>query len=265
MQRRPFDRLSAALRRAAAAAFVCAVVPAHVFAQCPAEDWIEYKGTRLKHLPGSTAYFYLATHMAVDADGAPNAYHPDNTGLDFLANAGFPNGGWKGVLVVDPVDSNRPFIQTSGPFAGFFLAKTTLEDPGRATTDPARYVDATTFPYLVFPSSFHRLTGTGTLGDLGIAFNVASGEGVPFLVADIGPADARLGEVSIRMAESLGGQNVSPRTGAGVPRGTFMYVIFPRSRRRPAWPVSMESMTAALAELVQSVGGESVLRRCMAS
>ena len=34
--------------------------------------------------------------MTIDADGAPNAYHPDNTGLDDLANAGTP-GRWEGL------------------------------------------------------------------------------------------------------------------------------------------------------------------------
>ncbi len=46
-------------------------------------------------LPGSPAFFYEAG-MTIDADGAPNAYHPDNTGLDDLRNAGAP-GYWEGL------------------------------------------------------------------------------------------------------------------------------------------------------------------------
>ena len=30
------------------------------------------------------------TGMAIDAEGAPNAYHPKDIGLDSLKNAGFP-------------------------------------------------------------------------------------------------------------------------------------------------------------------------------
>ena len=45
--------------------------------------------------PDSTAFFY-ESGMTIDADGAPNAYHPDNTGLDDLANAGAP-GSWQGL------------------------------------------------------------------------------------------------------------------------------------------------------------------------
>ena len=47
------------------------------------------------HLPGSPVFFYEAG-MTIDADGAPNAYHPDNTGLDDLRNAGAP-GNWEGL------------------------------------------------------------------------------------------------------------------------------------------------------------------------
>src|SRR5215475_9918124 len=42
---------------------------------------------------------------AVDADGSngqngnPFAYRIDDRGLDALANAGFPNGGWRNVLL----------------------------------------------------------------------------------------------------------------------------------------------------------------------
>ena len=46
-------------------------------------------------LAGTSAFFY-ESGMTIDADGAPNAYHPDNTGLDDLANAGAP-GRWEGL------------------------------------------------------------------------------------------------------------------------------------------------------------------------
>lgn len=122
----------------------------------------------MRKFPGSDAYFYVTERMAIDADGAPNAYHPHDTGLDALANAGFPNGGWKSILAVDPLDPTTPFVQTVGPFAGFFVSKTTLQDPTRKETDPLRYVDSTKVPYLVFPGAFHALTGTGTTGDVGL-------------------------------------------------------------------------------------------------
>ena len=153
-------------------------------ANCDAIDFLTYEGTVARKFPGSTAYFYVTDRMAIDADGAPNAYHPEDRGIDALANAGFPNGGWKSILAVDPHDPAKPFVQPAGPFAGFFVSKTTLQDPTRAETDPARYVDSTRVPYLVFPGAFHALAGTGTMGDLAMARNLRTGAVTAAIVAD---------------------------------------------------------------------------------
>ena len=46
-----------------------------------------------------SAFFYEAG-MMIDADGAPEAYNPDNkSGLDYLGNAGTPGNWW--ALVTD--------------------------------------------------------------------------------------------------------------------------------------------------------------------
>ena len=77
--------------------------------------------------------------MTIDADGAPNAYNPDNTGLDDLSNAGEP-GDWDGI-VADR--GGEPFIQgPDDPFPGFYVSCTALVDWSKLRTDPARYVDA---------------------------------------------------------------------------------------------------------------------------
>jgi hypothetical protein len=144
-----------------------------------------------------TAYTYVTSDVEIDADGAPNAYHPNDTGLDALANAGFPHGGWPSVLVTDPENNGRPFVQRTGPFAGFFVSKTSLEDPNAPTTEPRRYVDATAFPYIVFPGAFEQLEGTGVLGDIVLAKHIQRGLTSSALVADIGPTNAPLGEISI--------------------------------------------------------------------
>jgi hypothetical protein len=86
------------------------------------------------------AYTYVTSHIEIDADGAPNAYHPRDTGLDALANAGYPHGGWRSVLVEDPEHPGQAFVQPAGAFAGFFVSKTTLEDGGAPATEPRRYV-----------------------------------------------------------------------------------------------------------------------------
>lgn len=230
---------------------------------CDAIDFLTYEGTAVRTFPGTPAYFYVTDRMAIDADGAPNAYHPEDRGIDALANAGFPHGGWKSILAVDPRDTDKPFVQPAGPFAGFFVSKTTLQDPTRAETDPARYVDSTRVPYLVFPGAFHALTGTGTMGDLAMARNLRTGEVTAAIVADAGPRNAPLGEVSIRLATNLGGVSVNPRNGHGMPRGPFLYALFPRTRLTPKWPVAIETLEATANAALAAIGGWDRLLACV--
>ena len=119
-------------------------------------------------------------------------------------------------------------------------------------------------PYIVFPGEFFKLKGSGDFGDVGLAINLDNGNESPFIIADAGPQKAPLGEVSIRLAENLGGTNVSPRTGAGMPRGRFTYLVFPRSKLNPAWPVSSEQLQKHTQELLAAIGGWDRVRNCVA-
>jgi len=230
---------------------------------CDAVDFLVYEGTLVRKFPGNDVYFYVIDRMAIDADGAPNAYHPQDKGIDALANAGFPNGGWKAILALDPLDSTKPFVQTAGPFAGFFVSKTTLQDPTRAETDPSRYVDATKTPYVVFPGAFHALNGTGTMGDLAVVRNLRNGKISTAIVADGGPKNAPLGEVSIRLAENLGGSNVNPRNGSGMPKGPFLYVHFSKSRSTPSWPMTIATMDDLANSALTEIGGWERVLACV--
>lgn len=231
---------------------------------CNSEHWTEYKNIDLFKLTEASAYYFVTTHMAIDADGAPNAYHPDDIGLDYLANAGYPDKAWwKDVLAVDPENPDRAYVQDSGEFSGYFVSKTSLQDTAQAVTDPKRYVDARHIPYLVFPGAFYRMKGTGILGDLGLAVNLSSGAKTAFVIADIGPTQAPLGEVSISLAERLGGQDVSPRTGAGVPQGRILYILFPYSGRDHKWPLSYQQMSEAVEGLLRSAGGLDAVLSCV--
>jgi hypothetical protein len=245
-------------------------------AMCEFTHWIKYQNTSLLKHASTSAYIFQSVKVKVDADGAPNAYHPDDVGLhcvtgngfkglDCPANAGYPNHSWwNSVLVPDQSDPTRAYVQkASSTFAGYFVSQTTLQDRTKETTDPAKFVDSRTVPYLVFPRKFHELAGTGTIGDLGYAVNLQSEKSSPFIVADVGPADAELGEMSIALAVALGGSNPNPRTGAGIPVGKTIYVIFPRSRFTPAWPVSNEKVSAQADKLFNAVGGKAALGNCI--
>lgn len=192
-----------------------------------------FRGTRILRQVSNLAYAYETTNKAVDADGAPNAYHPDDTGLDFLANAGYPTTNWwDSVLVPDPAHPSRAFIQPSGQFEGYFVSMTSLRSPGGDKFDPATYVDATRVPYVVLPSGFTSLPHVARPGDVGFAAHLASGMTTSFIVGDTGGGSgAKLGEGSIALFTALGGQNPNPRNGSGVPTGKVQYILFPGSRR----------------------------------
>jgi len=79
--------------------------------------------------------------MYVDADGAPNAYGPNNRGLDFTANA--IRGGR--FLSVATHPDGKPIIQRSGRYKGFYVSTTSLHNAAgspmasRHTLTPGKY------------------------------------------------------------------------------------------------------------------------------
>jgi len=84
--------------------------------------------------PDNHAFFFISG-MSIDADGAPNAYHPDDTGLDELANAGSPTD-WNGVITDR---EGNPLIQEErDPFPGYYISCTSLADKTKefTTLDP---------------------------------------------------------------------------------------------------------------------------------
>jgi hypothetical protein len=42
---------------------------------CEPDPWLTYQGTQVWSVPPGPAFAYSTGRMAIDADGAPNAYH----------------------------------------------------------------------------------------------------------------------------------------------------------------------------------------------
>lgn len=157
--------------------------------------------------------------MAIDADGSPRAYHPtdDDKALDYRAN-GYP---WAIVKVRE-----KPYIQKKGdPAPGFYVSTTSLHDPEKALTDPARYVNAETVPYLAIAPRLRDDEGV-SLGDLAAAVDLQTGQTAYAIVADIGNDDT-VGEGSIALAKDLG-LDFTPKKG-GTPVD-ILYIVFPGNR-----------------------------------
>ncbi len=213
-------------------------------------------------LSGSPAFFYEAG-MTIDADGAPNAYHPDNTGLDDLANAGTP-GRWEG-LAKDA--DGEPYIQgPDDPYPGYYVSATALTDRSKAVSDPARYVDASKIPFVVLPGGMARQLGARP-GDFAVVFNPRNGKSSYAIFGDVGPFD-RIGEGSVALAENLGIRSDARNGGA---RRGILYLVFPGSGNgRPrtideisvegekllhAWEVSASQDACAAPKPVQASEG----------
>lgn len=228
-----------------------------------------FRGTTVYHQRDGLAYAYTTTHAAVDADGAPNAYHPDDVGkkcgkephvgLECPAHAGYPNTTWwNKVLVPDPHTPTKAYVQKGGQYDGFFVCMTSLRQSGGDKYSPATYVDAREIPYVVIPTGFDDLPFCAKQGDVGFACHKENGKSTAFIVADYGGGkDAKLGEASIALFEALGGKDVNPQNGAGVAKGTYQYVIFRNSSPEPShrWPRTNRSIEDQVRNLISQTPG----------
>lgn len=186
--------------------------------------------------------------MTVDADGSPRAYHPRNTGLDALGNAGRP-GNWWGIAT----DSRgKPYVQgPNDPAPGHYVSTTALVDGRFKPSDPRRYVNSEEIPFIAVPP---QLKDQGVkLGDLVAVRNERTGKTVFAVVADIGPRD-HIGEGSIKLAQELGINADARRGGAS---SGVSYVVFPGSKQ--SWPLSHAQIQEQGRRLYDSFGGDEQL------
>ena len=168
-------------------------------------------------LLNSRAFFFVSG-MTIDADGAPNAYNPDDTGLDELANAGAP-AHWNGIIT--DRDGNPLIQQESDPFPGYYISCTSLSDDAKKFTDPTGYVDASKIPYVVLPQDVAD-RGGARLGDFAVVMNLRNGKSSFAIYADIGT----LGEGSVALADALGIWSDARRGGES---DGILYLLFPGS------------------------------------
>lgn len=241
----------------AAATFLARVRTGPGVVPCDKIERLRVGAVHVWQLPGQTAFFYEAG-LAVDADGAPTAYHPppdSDRGLDALANAGSP-GHWFGIVTDTGEPDGNPIVQgAADPAPGFYVSATSLQDRARSRHDPRRYVDATRIPYIVLPPVV-RDRFQVKLGDFAMVCRRGNRQLSGAIFADIGPA-SHLGEGSVALAEALG-IPASPRTGGT--DGGVIYVVFPGSgdgRPRP-----LEEIAAEAQQRFAAMGGLAQLDAC---
>lgn len=195
--------------------------------------------------------------MAIDADGAFRAYHPnDRSGLDALAHAGH-RGDWWALVTDNGKPNGHPVIQgQSDPAPGFYVSATALYDARKHNPrDPHRYVDAATIPYVVLhPDALRH----AHLGDFATVLNLQNGKHSSAIVADESAPNLPVGEASIALARRLGIAS-DPRHG-GKPDAAILYLIYPNSGN--GRPRSLREIVANASHLFTAWGGLAQLRAC---
>jgi len=195
--------------------------------------------------------------FTIDADGAPNAYGPDNRGLDDIANAGSP-GNWYG-LATDAQDcgpTGTPLHQsTNDPAPGFYVSTTSMTNPAVQDCRKQRnYVDSTSIPYVALPKAIAKLDKNR--GNL-VVIERLSGGSPEFAVLADGAPSYGFGEGSIELATRLG-LNSDPRRGGTSQRE----IVFLEFTDRMGFPASADEVRSNSSAAFAKWGGEARLKVC---
>ena len=221
----------------------------------------------MKRLQGDKREFFWTNALQCDADGSPNAYNPDDTGIDYLANAGSP-GNWWGIAT-DDGSSGKPYVQgeypagSYAPFKGYYVSTTSLEDASFPESDVRRYADAVNLSFIVLPG-ISDIAGTGAkLGDYAYVHSADTGKSAFAVYADVGPR-TQIGEASVALHLALGhdpyNHHTVNRVVSGIDSGVLV-LVFPGSGdgQLPS-QAEVESKGAAA---LQAWGGAARVEKCL--
>ena len=201
------------------------------------------RNPQFQHILGGVVFYEGG--LAIDADGSPRAYGPNNTGLDYTANAGHP-GDWYGVVTDS---SGNPVVQgPNAPHPGMYISTTALQDHSKAITDTARYVDSESVNYISVASDLIKLYGI-RMGDVAAVYYRNTNTLCSAVCADVGPR-GKYGEGSIALASQLG-MSANPKHGGC--DNNVVTVIFVNSHS--AWPIADNIILELVQSLLQQAGG----------
>ena len=242
--------------------------------------------------PGSKAIAF-ASQMQVNTDGAPDSYHPDDTGITHICNGVSvgPACTWKASCLPEfkqakaehfrgptkicffamATDANGlPIIQGgTDPKPGYFVSTTALHQPGENIRTPQAQLDSNTVPFAVIPGTWQTSGKPGPrLGDFGVAYRRSNGKSAFFVIGDTGPRN-KLGEGSVALHQALGNDPFMLRFGVrrarkGIGDRDVLYVVFPNSAQ-PNLRLDAASIERFASPLLDRFGGIERLKACAAS
>jgi len=182
---------------------------------------------------GISGYFFRAK-MAVDVDGGPHAYHPEDY---------YPNNIAKSYDYLDNLSlSDRHGIQGEtgvGPANGFIVSGTSASDDRFPSNDTRHWVNAEIIPYIVLTGKFPNAEGFPLIakGDAALVADLKTGFWSPAVFADYGRA---VGESSLALAWNMGldpTKSKRPPKVTGYDEQRFVYLAFPNANVDPPWPL----------------------------
>eukprot|EP00161_Ancyromonas_sigmoides_P008313 TRINITY_DN207_c0_g1_i11.p1 TRINITY_DN207_c0_g1~~TRINITY_DN207_c0_g1_i11.p1 ORF type:complete len:496 (-),score=248.65 TRINITY_DN207_c0_g1_i11:115-1602(-) len=181
---------------------------------------------------------FFKGNMDADADGGPNAYCPDNRGLDSIKNGGMKSvGSCPGSnscygMAFHPNSRNLCIQGPKDPFPGCYVSVTAVARSwakrSEVLCNPNNYANSFTNPYFVIPGK--SSSGMSKL-DLGLIYDSGSNRALFSWVGDVGPK-AHTGEASIA---SLLAFDWSPFMNGKIRCGTegssrYTYIVFAGTR-----------------------------------
>lgn len=245
------------------------------------------------------AVFFTAP-MAVNTDGAPNSYHPDDpygalgkaintvcNGADAVLTDGrrinFSRcrdlirafresraAGWTSANAprMDfyriALDGDAPCINQSGAFRGYFVSRTSLEaDPTKDGCDQDRYLNSLEIPYAVYPDA-EEFTSRGVgLKDIAVFYNPETDVFEYGVVGNEAPAWELAGG-SVAFAKSLKRVAVGPSSrddSYGFGVWVIHALILPNESIEP--PYTAENVRARAQERFEAWGGKERFYNCV--
>jgi len=230
---------------------------------CPSSTIVTVGGVPVQRLDGDVSAFFWSNGLECDADGAPNAYNPQDTGIDYLANAGHP-GNWWGIATDA---SGTPYTQGSypsgsyAPYPGYYVSTTSLEDARFPTHDVRRYVNAVNISFIVLPTGSFMSKLSAKLGDACFVYNSANNHSSFAIVADTGPS-SQIGEGAVALQFALGHNplNSHGRVASGIASGVRTLCFAGSSKGAVSSQAEVDALGSALFE---AWGGMARFQKCI--
>jgi hypothetical protein len=157
-----------------------------------------------------------------DVDGSERSYRLDNDPKlaldDIHASAGYPHSSWWDVLVRDPENRDKPYVDKNG----YCISMTSYQRDGLSFYDRNRYVDAVNVPYSVAPGIIRKLCKGVLLGCASKITRITDGAAIDCVMADF--SGYSIGEASDKACNFFD-HNLSARNGDS--RKIYRYEFWP--------------------------------------